>query len=160
MQTIERAFAALRAVRANQGSAGVSEVARATGLPKSTVSRLLTALEKVGAVDRFDPTSGYVIGRGLMALASERPAIGSLRDVAQPYLRELTERLGESSGLTVADGQTALYIVQGSSVGLVRTRDLTGTRFPFHTVAGGLALLMTWSDASVERIADLGLASF
>ena len=160
MQTIERAFAALRAVRANQGSAGVSEVARATGLPKSTVSRLLTALEKVGAVDRFDPTSGYVIGRGLMALASERPAIGSLRDVAQPYLRELTERLGESSGLTVADGQTALYIDHVSSDGSVRTRDWTGTRFPFHTVAGGLALLMTWSDASVERIADLGLESF
>ena len=97
MQTIERAFAALRAVRASQGSAGVSEVARTTGLPKSTVSRLLTALEQVGAVDRFDPTSGYVIGRGLMALASEGPAIGSLRDVARPHLRELTERLGESS---------------------------------------------------------------
>ena len=66
MQAMERAFAALRAVRANEESAGVSEVARTTGLPKSTVSRLLAALEEVGAVDRVDPTSGYVIGPALI----------------------------------------------------------------------------------------------
>jgi DNA-binding IclR family transcriptional regulator len=160
MQAIERAFAALRAVRATEGSAGVSEIARATGLPKSTVSRLLTALEEVGAVQRIDPTGGYVIGPGLVTLTNEGTGFGSLRDVARPYLRELTDRLGESSGLTVADGDSALYVDHVSSDGSVRTRDWTGTRFPFHTLAGGLALLMTWSDRSVDRFADLGLESF
>jgi len=160
MQAIERAFAALRAVRATDGGAGVSEIARTSGLPKSTVSRLLTALEEVGAVERVEPKGGYVIGPGLVTLVSGGTGVGSLREAARPYLRELTERLGESSGLTVADGGDALYVDHVSSDGSVRTRDWTGTRFPLHTLAGGLALLMTWSDRSVDRIADLGLESF
>ena len=160
MQAIERSFATLRAIRASDGSAGVSEVARTTGLPKSTVSRLLAALEQVGAIERVNPTGGYVIGAGLVALAGDGASVGTLREVARPYLRELTDSLGESSGLTVADGQEALYVDHVASDGSVRTRDWTGMRFPFHTVAGGLALLMTWSDVSVERVADVGLEAF
>lgn len=160
MQTIERAFATLRAVRASEGNVGVSEVARATGLPKSTVSRLLAALGEVGAVERDPVTGGYVIGSGLSALAGNGPVGGTLREVARPYLRDLTDSLGESSGLTVADGDTALYVDHVPFEGSVRIRDWTGMRFPFHTVAGGLAILMTWSDTSVEEFARLGLDSF
>lgn len=160
MQSVQRAFAALRAIRAVDGSAGVSEVSRATGLPKSTVSRLLGSLEEVGAVDRVDPNGGYVIGPGLIALAGDGAAVGTLREIARPHLRELTESLDESTGLTVADGQTALYVDHVSSDGSVRIRDWTGMRFPLHTIAGGLALLMTWSETSVDRYAAGGLASF
>ena len=111
-------------------------------------------------MDRVDPTSGYVIGPALIALAGDGAWVGTLREVARPYIRELTDSLGESPGLTVADGRTALYVDHVSSDGSVRTRDWTGTRFPFHTAAGGLALLMTWSNPSTEKIADLGLESF
>ena len=160
MQSIERSFATLRAVRAANGSVGVSEVARATGLPKSTVSRILASLEEVGAIDRVDPRGGYIIGAGLVALAGDGASVGTIRQVARPFLRELTGSLRESSGLTVADGQEALYVDHVASDGSVRTRDWTGMRFPFHTIAGGLALMMTWSDVSVDRFADLGLEAF
>ena len=86
--------------------------------------------------------------------------MATLREVARPHLRGLTETLGESSGLTVADGQETLYVDHVPTEGSVRTRDWTGMRFPFHTVAGGLALLMTWSDTSVERVAAHGLEPF
>ena len=86
--------------------------------------------------------------------------LGTLKEVTHPYLRDLTEATGESSGLTVPDGNTALYLDHVPSDGTVRTRDWTGMRFPFHTIASGLALMMTWSEASVERLADRGLETF
>ncbi len=160
MQSIERAFAVLRAVRSIDGTAGVSEVARAVGLAKSTTSRVLSSLEEVGAVDRVEPGGGYVIGTGLISLAGAGAGISTLREVARPFLRELTDTLGESTGLTVADDQEALYVDHVGSEGSVRTRDWTGARFPFHTVAGGLALLMTWPDSSVDQLADRGMEAF
>ena len=160
MQAIERAFSVLRTLRAAEGSLGVSEVARTTGLPKSTVSRLLTSLEEVGAVERVDNAGAYVIGHGLVDLAGGGTPMTSMRDIARPYLRELTESLGESSGLTVPDGDTALYIDHVAVDTSVRTRDWTGMRFPFHTVAGGLAMLMTWSEPALDELAARGLEAF
>ena len=160
MQAIERAFAVLRAIKAANGSSGVSDVARNTGLPKSTVSRLLSSLEEEGIVERVGGVGRYTIGPGLVRLAGGAGALGTLKEVTYPYLRDLTEATGESSGLTVPDGNTALYLDHVPSDGTVRTRDWTGMRFPFHTIASGLALMMTWSEASVERLADRGLETF
>ena len=160
MQAIERAFAVLRAIKAADGSSGVSEVARNTGLPKSTVSRLLSSLEEERIIERVDGAGRYTIGPGLVHLAGGAAALGTLREVTHPYLRDLAEATGESSGLTVPDGNTALYLDHVSSDGSVRTRDWTGMRFPYHTIAPGLALMMTWSEASIGRLADRGLEPF
>ena len=48
VQSIQRAFSLLRAL--GQGPAGVTTLARRTGLPKSTVARLLWALSAEGAL--------------------------------------------------------------------------------------------------------------
>jgi DNA-binding IclR family transcriptional regulator len=160
MQAIERVFSVLRALRAADGSAGVSAVARKTGLPKSTVSRLLSSLEAVGMVERVDSAGAYAIGHGLVDLAGAAMGVTPLKEVSRPYLRELTESLGESSGLTVPDGDTALYIDNIAVDTSVRTRDWTGMRFPYHTIAGGLAMLMTWSDVSIDQFVGHGLEAF
>ncbi|MBT6446995.1 MAG: helix-turn-helix domain-containing protein, partial [Acidimicrobiaceae bacterium] len=48
VQSIERAFAILRALAV--GPSGVTELAERVDLPKSTVARLLNALETEGAI--------------------------------------------------------------------------------------------------------------
>jgi DNA-binding IclR family transcriptional regulator len=160
VQAIDRAFAVLGVLRDSGESLGVSAIARETGLAKSTVFRLLSALEDVGAVERLDDGGRYGIGAGLVALAGKASGALSFRDIARPILRELTDSLGESAGLTVPDGNSALYLDHVPSGNSVHTRDWTGMRFPFHTVAGGHAMLMTWPDPAIDRLADQGLDPF
>lgn len=160
MQAIERAFSVLHALRSADGSAGVSSVARTTGLPKSTVSRLLSSLEEVGVVERVDPAGTYAIGPGLVTLAGGASSVVTLREVARPHLRDLAEDLAESAGLTVPDGPSALYVDHVAFDSSVRTRDWTGMRFPYHTVAGGLAMLTTWPEASIDKLVERGLEAF
>ena len=93
-------------------SSGVSEVARTTGLAKSTCSRILASLDELGIVERVDEAGRYVIGPGLRALAAAGAPVGTLRDLARPYLRELAGRLGESASLAVMDGGEGLYVTQ------------------------------------------------
>lgn len=90
VQSIERAFALLRSLKT--GPAGISELANAVGLPKSTVSRLLATLEGLGAVERG--REGFRIGPGLADLAGAVDASAALAEAVRPHLVKLAEGLG------------------------------------------------------------------
>ena len=150
----------LRALAGQSDSVGVSEVARTTGLAKSTCSRILSSLDELGIVERVDEAGRYVIGSGLRALAAAGAPVGMLRDLAEPYLRELAGRLGESAALSVMDGGEGLYVTQVAAPGPVQVTDWTGQRFPLHTIAAGQAFMGSWTDERVATYAADGLAGF
>ena len=52
VQSIQRAFSILRAL--SRSPMGVTQLSESVGLPKSTVARLLAALEEEGAVARIE----------------------------------------------------------------------------------------------------------
>ena len=64
VQSIDRAFRVLAEVA--KGRSGVTEIAEAVGLPKSTVARMLASLEELGALVR-DGT-GYRVGDTIRSL--------------------------------------------------------------------------------------------
>ena len=135
MQSVERVFAILRALAAQRGRGSVGYVADHTGLPKSTVSRTLSALETEGVVERIDEGS-YAIGLGLTSLTQQMDQTTMLRQVTEPYLRELVSNSVKGAGLSVEEQGLSLYAVTSGSEGPVRTEDWTGQAFPLHTVAG------------------------
>ncbi len=157
VQALERSFAILRTLAGRSASVSVGEVARATGLPKSTVSRTLVALEEQGAVDRLDEAGHYVIGSGLAELSVKASPVRLMRDLARPELAELSELLGEACAVTVLDGDEVLFVETSAAEGVVQVQDWIGARFPLHVVAAGLALLSTWPGEEVERYAAGGL---
>jgi DNA-binding IclR family transcriptional regulator len=139
VQSIERAFAVLRQVASEPG--GISDVARAVDLPVSTVARLLGTLESVGAVVRIDDSATYGIGAGISALADASDPRATLLTRARPVLAELVARTGETSGLSVLEGDEVVYLEHVESANEVTLRDWTGARLPPHVVSSGLVLL-------------------
>lgn len=139
VQSIERAFAVLR--KLSSGPAGVTELAERVELPKSTVSRILSTLEALGAVEQMSPGGPYRIGELMMDIVSSVLPGRGLLDSAQPHLVELMEVTGEATGISVLDGTDVLYLDQVESPNPVQVRDWTGTRIPLHVVSSGLVLL-------------------
>lgn len=139
VQSIERAFAVLRALAT--GPAGVTDLAERTGLPKSTVSRLLAALEREGAVAQAGTGGHYRLGPVLAELAPAAAPGLNLAALARPHLAELTRITGETSGLSVLDGGEVVYLDHVDSEEAVTVRDWTGERVAAHLVPSGLALL-------------------
>lgn len=158
MQTIDRAFSVLRALAGNDATSSLADVTRAAELPKSTVLRLLAALEDQGAVQNIK--GRYAIGPGMAALSHHGPPVGALREIARPHLVELADQLQENVALTIADGDATLYLDTAITESSVRVHDWTGERHPYHATAGGLALLSTWSTARVDQLVAQGLPSF
>ncbi|MEM9202527.1 MAG: IclR family transcriptional regulator [Actinomycetota bacterium] len=155
MQAIDRAFTVLRAVASRRGTSTLADVTRESGLPKSTVLRLLIALEDQGAVQTVG--GRYAIGPGLASLSHQGAPASALKEIARPHIVELAELLQEHVSLTIADGDATLYVDTAIAESSVMVQDWTGERLPYHASAGGLALMAAWPDAAIRAHVATGL---
>lgn len=120
-------------------------------LPKSTVARLLAALEYEGAVEQVASGGEYRLGNTLADLAGVAAPGYNLVTAARPHLMELTNVIGESSGLSILDDGAVYYLDHVEAVEEVMVRSWTGERIPFHLVPSGLALLAGEPSERVDR---------
>jgi DNA-binding IclR family transcriptional regulator len=95
---VRGAFDLLAAMRGRR-AARVSELQRASGLPRTTVHRLLVQLEDVGAVERA--AGRWRLGPTLVRLGAEVPAEPRLRTVARRPLIDLASATGSLVALSV-----------------------------------------------------------
>src|SRR3954452_6535223 len=86
VRSVDRAAALLIALGESQGEAGVTELARRLGLPKSTASRLLATLEKRGLVEQDEESGKYRLGLVVIRLANCAERTLDLRSIAMPEL--------------------------------------------------------------------------
>jgi DNA-binding IclR family transcriptional regulator len=165
VQSADRALAILAAFDERRRAVGVTELAAELGLHKSTVSRLLAALEKRGLVrrdgDRFVP--GWELAR-LGGLALQGLA---LVDAARRPLEQLAADTGETVNLAVAQGRDrVLNILQVDGAHLVGVTDWTGRTTPLDSTANGKVLVAfgaasskSLSPGEVDRIRTQGYAT-
>lgn len=149
VQAVQRSFALMRALAV--GPMGVTELADRVNLPKSTVSRLLGALEAEKAVQRAAENGEYRLGPGLVDLAGSTSPGRSLVAAARPHLLELAESLNEVAGLSIIDSGEVYYLDQTESSSNVQVRDWTGERAPLHAVPSGLAMLAQMDAEGIEE---------
>jgi DNA-binding IclR family transcriptional regulator len=153
VQSIDRAFSVLRSLTA--GPAGVTEIADRVQLPKSTVSRLLSTLEELGAVEQISAGGEYRIGWAMLELAAAARPGRSLVSVARPHLAELNRRTGEAAGISIPDGTEMLYLDQLTPDSELQVRDWTGHRIPMHAVPSGQVVLAGDDELAQKVVADL-----
>jgi IclR family transcriptional regulator, acetate operon repressor len=138
-RTVDRALELLAEVCA-EGSIGLSEVARRTSLPISTALRLLRTLESSGFVVR-DQSGAYNAGARLIQLGAYALGRHSLVRLAQPAMRRIVGRTGESTYLAVlAPRETAIYIGMVEGTHAVRHTSWVGRSVPLANIAVGRAL--------------------
>ena len=139
MQSICRAFAVLRVLAT--GPQGVTDLADRARLPKSTVARLLTSLESVGAVVQDDVGGDYRLGRALIEIVGASGDDRSLIAAARPQLHSLVNQIGETSGVSVPADRSVYYLDQVEPESEVQVRSWIGEYCPMHLVPSGLMYL-------------------
>ena len=150
VQSVDRAFAILRAL--SGGPLSVTDLAARVDLPKSTVSRLLSTLVGLDAVETDQSTSTYRVGPAVVAIAEGGRSGQHLAAIARPHLVELSEALGETAGLSILDGDLVLYLDDVAPDSDIQVRNWTGERLEPHAVSSGLVLMAFASAADRERL--------
>ena len=137
---MDRAARLLTEVVHSPGSVTFTELAAATGLAKSTTSRLLLALERNGLVRR-DEAGRFRPGEMFVRFAWRGGAEAGLTEVAQAYLDRLGRATGETVNLGVGRGDMVEQIAQVDSVYLIGATNWLGRPVPLHCSAIGKVLL-------------------
>ncbi|MFD7922239.1 IclR family transcriptional regulator [Streptomyces sp. NPDC059740] len=147
---VDRAFAVLRAFDAEHRALGLAELSRRTGLPRSTALRMARRLVAAGALERRGD-GRYVIGLGLLEIATLAPRGHGLRAVAMPYLEDLFHVIRRHVLLAVLDEEEALLVERLSAPEAGPVRFRVGGRMPLHAGGAGLVLLAFAPAATQER---------
>lgn len=139
-QAIDRAAQLLvRVVEAAQPPS-IGELSEGSGLPKSTTSRLVSALERQGLVQRLGDRGRLRPGPVLLRYAS-RDGSQTLVELAQPSLRRLADASGETINLAVPGPDGVEHLAQEDTAHYVGVTDWVGRRVPFELAANGKCFL-------------------
>ncbi len=137
--------------------AGVTAVARAAGIPKSSAQRCLHTLRDAGwlAPAHSDRARWALTGKALTVGLRASADVG-LREAARPTMQWLRDETDETVHLSSYSGQShrpreALVIVDRlDSTQPVRTWVRLGTHVPLHASCSGRAVLATLPDNEID----------
>jgi DNA-binding IclR family transcriptional regulator len=102
IQVIARAAAVLRELGAHPGGLSLAEIAVRLGLARSTVQRIVQALEAEGFVETRGPRGGFLLGPALARLVYRRQI--DIVSVARPFIEALSVELSETVALCMLSG--------------------------------------------------------
>ena len=146
---VDRAFDVLRATAAGNGLT-LSELARATGLAKSTTLRLLTALERNGAVTRIG--QHYRLGPLVHELdpIPVSPAYERIRRVLTPFLAHLFEATRATVHLATLHRDEVVYLNKLHGPRPIPSPSRIGGGLPAYCTGVGKAMLAFDADAAAR----------
>jgi DNA-binding IclR family transcriptional regulator len=140
MTSIAAACTLLDTLASRREPARLTDLAVATGRPKSSTLRLLTSLVHGGLLVR-DGHGRFSPGPLATRLASIRDSRDELARLVRPELARLARRTRESAGFSVRDQDARLLVARVHSPESVRDHLEEGARLPLHRGAASEVLL-------------------
>ena len=140
-QSIERAAKLLVRVVESERPSSVTELAQTTGLPKSTTSRLVGALERQGLLQRDTARASVRPGPVLVRFARRGIDDTDLVGLAGASLDRLAVLTGETVNLAVSTPLGVEQLDQRDSRHFLGSTNWGGRRVPYHCTAVGKVFL-------------------
>ncbi|WP_192564442.1 IclR family transcriptional regulator [Pseudomonas gozinkensis] len=163
IQVIARASAVMRALGSNPKGLTLTAIAQHVGLARSTVQRIIAALEAEQLVEPVLTGNGFRLGPALAQLIHQTHT--DIISIARKSLESLSEHLGESVTLSCLSGKQNIIIDRVVAERELRVVVPMGQSMPMHATSDGKALLSTipeeqvreWLGTSLEKLTDTTL---
>jgi IclR family acetate operon transcriptional repressor len=149
VQSLDRAFQILELMADAEGEVSLSRLAEQSGMPASSIHRLVRTLVARGYVRQL-PSRRYALGPRLIHLGEI--ASRSLATWARPHLARLVDAIGETANLAVLDGDRVVYVAQVPSRHSMRMFTEVGRRVHLHCTGVGKVLLAGLPDDDVRQV--------
>jgi IclR family acetate operon transcriptional repressor len=140
VRSVDRALSILQVI-GRGGPMGVTEIALAVGVHKSTAFRLLGTLEARGFVHQSQERGDYRLGQGVVQLAAGATRHHDINVIARDVTQRLAETVGETVNVAVHDGTAVISIDQHIGPAAVSSINWVGRRGPLHATAAGKLFL-------------------
>jgi IclR family transcriptional regulator, acetate operon repressor len=138
---IDRGADLLVRVLESEEPMAVTELASAAGLPKSTASRLLSALERRGLVEQDGDRGRLRPGPAILRVAERGMLERNVVEMARPALSALAEVSGETVNLGVPGAAGVEHLLQAEGRHFLGAGQWVGRTVDFHCSANGKVFL-------------------
>ena len=149
---IQRAARLLRHIAEGDPVTNMSHTARALGINRTTLLRLLHTLHGERFIEPRAEGNGWRIGVGLIGLTAQAFFSEDLVQVSVPILTRLAESLKLSAHLGVLDGTEIVYLVRRVPNHTFASNIRVGSRLPAHAANMGRVILAHLPPERVGRM--------
>lgn len=148
---LARGLAILRCFRSNDRYLTNQQIAKRTGLPKPTVTRLTYTLTRTGFLAYADAREAYSLAVGALAVGHAYLAALNVRNVAQPLMQKFAEQTRTTVALAQNDGHRMVVVEICHGNANYRMRLSIGERVPHGKTALGRAFVAALSHERREH---------
>lgn len=152
-QSVEKVLQIIETMAKNREPLRLQDVALMVDMPASTTLRFLNTLMKQGYVNQDPLTSRYFLTLKFTYIGSLVNSQISIRDIAHPYLTELSKKCNESVCLGIEQDMEIVYIdVIDGPDGMLKITQRIGKLAPIHSTGIGKLLLLNNDMKQLDRI--------
>lgn len=151
--SLEKAFQIIEAIAQNRGPMRLTEIAQAVGMPASTTLRMLITLVNLGYAFQNPKTQLYALSLKFTHIGAIVSEQHDVREIAHPYLLELSRTTNETVCLAIDVDMEVVYIdvIEGPN-SILKVTQRIGKRAPMHSTGIGKLLLLDYSAEKLETL--------
>lgn len=136
----------------NDGELSLEDIARLSGLHKSTARRIVFSLIECGFLRQPRKRGKYSLGMKFLDYAQTVKKTNPIMDIAAPHLTEMGQMIDETVSLAVWDGRTAIICQSIHPSHPLRVTSYEGTLAGLHYNSLGKAILAELSEEELNRL--------
>lgn len=152
-QSVEKTLQIIEAMAGAREPVRLGDLAREVGMPTSTTLRMVNTLVEHRYAYQDSTTLRYALTLKFAQIGALVSARFSIRDVARPYLTELSRACDESTCLAIEEDMEVIYldVVDGPD-GMLKITQRIGKRAPMHSTGVGKLLLTEYTPAGLQAL--------
>ena len=154
VQVLDRGLDLIERLATAENGMTISELVAETGLPKSTIHRILATFADRHYVEKNEETSVYSLGYKFVELASLYLNKIVLKTEAEPVMHTLAQVLHATTYLGVLENNEVMYLQRTEPRNSLRLYTSIGKREPLYCTALGKVLLASLPLKEFEHVAQ------
>ncbi len=152
-QSVEKVFQIIETMAESREPLRLQDISLKVEMPASTTLRLITTLINCGYANQDPNTLRYSLSLKFMHIGSLVSSQTSIRDIAHPYLVELSKKCKESVCMAIEQNMEVVYIdVIDGPDGMLRITQRIGKIAPMHSTGVGKLLLLNYDSKEINNI--------
>lgn len=158
VDAVDRAFQILECFDGPDDTLSLADLARQTGLYKSTILRLAVSLDRGGYMVR-EASGRYRLGPTLWRLGTRYRGNFDMGELIRPELRQLSDQTRESASFYVRDGERRICLYRREPERAIRHILSEGSSIPLKGGASG-EVLQAWTEPNNPDFAETRARGF
>lgn len=160
VKSLYKAIQLLNCFTIQEPELGITELSEKLGIYKSSVHNIVSTYEQCGMLTKNQKSGKYRLGLRILELSHVLLHNHDLRQVANPYMKELAAHTGETCHLACCLDKQVLYVDTVLPDESMLVRSITGLKAPMYCTGIGKALLAYMPDDFIGEVMAMGYEQF